>query len=50
MWGSEAGHRLAERLFGIRKIPNGYMLVFEGNSEKHVMTEGFRQRLGELPF
>jgi len=50
MWGSEAGHRLGERLFGIRKIPNGYMLISEGNSEKHVMTEDFRQRLGELPF
>ena len=50
MWGSEAGHRLAERFFGIRKIPNGYMLIPEGNSEKEVTAEDFRHKLGELPF
>lgn len=50
MWSSQAGHRLSQRFFGIRKIPNGYMLIPEGNSEKHIMTEDFKQSLGELPF
>ena len=50
MWGSEAGHQLAGRLFGIRKIPSGYMLISEGNSEKEVTAEDFRHKLGELPF
>jgi hypothetical protein len=50
MWGSEAGHHLAERLLGVRKIPSGYMVIYEGHSEKHVVAEGFKQRLGELPF
>ena len=50
MWGSEAGHRLAKRFFGIQKTPNGYMLISEGDSEKYITTEDFSQRLGELPF
>ena len=50
MWGSEAGHRLAERLFGIRKIPSGYMVIYERDLEKHVVAEDFKQQLGELPF
>jgi len=50
MWGSQAGHRLSEKLFGIRKIPNGYMLISEGNSENHVTTENLNQQLGKLPF
>ena len=50
MWGSEAGHRLQERFLGIRKIPSGYMVIYEGHSEKHVVAEDFKQKLGELPF
>ena len=50
MWGSEAGHRLQERFLGIRKIPSGYMVISEGNSEKHIVAEDFKQKLGELPF
>jgi cytochrome c biogenesis protein ResB len=50
MWGSEAGHRLAERFLGIRKIPAGYMAIFEGHSEKSIFAEGLKQQLGELPF
>ena len=50
MWGSEARHRLQERFLGIRKIPSGYMLISEEDSEKHVVAEDFKQKLGELPF
>ena len=50
MWGSQTGHRLGERFLGVRKIPNGYMLISEGNTEKCVTKEDFRQKLGELPF
>ncbi|MHC4530378.1 MAG: cytochrome c biogenesis protein ResB [Planctomycetota bacterium] len=50
MWGSEAGHRLSNRLFSAQKIPKGYMLISEGNTENRVTQEDFRQQLGELPF
>jgi hypothetical protein len=51
MWGSEAGHQLAERVFGIQKIPGGYMIILEGHSEKRLwMAEDFKRQLGELPF
>ena len=50
MWGSAAGHRLAERFLGIRKIPAGYMAIFEGDSEKSILAKDLKQRLGELPF
>jgi hypothetical protein len=50
MWGSQAGHKLQERFLGIRKIPSGYMVIYEGISEKHIVAEDFEQRLGELPF
>ncbi len=50
MWGSQTGHRLGERFLGVRKIPNGYMLISEGNTENRVTKEDFRQQIGELPF
>ena len=50
MWGSQAGHRFAERFLGIQKIPEGYMLISEGDTENRVMQEYFEQQLGKLPF
>jgi hypothetical protein len=50
MWGSETGHQLQKRFLGIRKIPSGYMVIYEGNSEKHIVAEDFKQKLSELPF
>lgn len=50
LWSSQMGHQLGERLFGIRKIPSGYMVIFEGDTENHIMQEDFKGRLGELPF
>lgn len=50
MWSSASGHRLAFRLFGSQKIPEGYMIVEEGSEEKHIFSEDFMQPLIELPF
>jgi len=50
MWGSQAGHRLQKRLLGIDKIPSGYMVIYEGDLENHVIAADFSHRLGELPF
>lgn len=37
MWGSEAGHAVQWRLFGIERIPKGVMPILEGTSEDRVM-------------
>ncbi len=50
MWGSETGHQLQKRFLDAQKIPSGYMVIYEGNSEKHIVAEDFKQKLGELPF
>ena len=50
MWGSETGHQLQKRFLGVQKIPSGYMVISEGNSENHVVAEDFKQKLIELPF
>lgn len=50
MWGSQAGHKFAGLLFGTQKIPNGYMIISEGDSTSHVTTRDFDRHLGELPF
>lgn len=49
MWGSDAGHKLQKQLFGIDKIPTGYMVIYEGDSENLVASkEG--KAIGELSF
>jgi len=50
MWGSESGHRLANLLLGRQKIPKGYLVIYEGESERHLLGEDLRTFLGELPF
>ena len=50
MWGSQTGHTLRANLFNIQKIPEGYMIISEGNSEKYLTSENLGQRLVELPF
>ncbi|MGD2094223.1 MAG: cytochrome c biogenesis protein ResB [Phycisphaerales bacterium] len=48
MWASQVGHKLQKKVFGIDKITRGRMIIFEGRSENHVITEnGF---IKELPF
>jgi len=50
MWGSQVGHNFAERFFGINKIPQGYMVIYQGQSQSDVMAQDFEQPLGRLPF
>jgi len=49
MWGSEAGHKLQKKLFGINKITTGQMRIPEGHSDNRVILEDNKQ-IKELPF
>jgi len=49
MWGSEAGHKLQKKLFGIDKITTGQMTIYEGHSDNRVILEDNKQ-IKELPF
>ena len=48
LWGSVRGHELRQKLFGIDKIPSGFMQIYEGHSDNHVISEG--DQIRELPF
>jgi len=50
MWSSESGHRLAFRLLGSYKIPEGYMVIEEGFAENRLFAKDFTRPLSELPF
>jgi hypothetical protein len=47
--GSQAGHKLQKKLFGIDKIPTGQMLIYQGEQEKRVVLDDAKQ-IRELPF
>jgi len=47
--GSQAGHKLQKKLFGIDKIPTGQMLIYQGEQEHRVVLDDAKQ-IGELPF
>jgi len=49
MWGSEAGHKLRKKLFGIEKIRSGQMVIYEGDTDNHVLQD-IDQQVRELPF
>jgi hypothetical protein len=49
IWGSQAGHKLQKKLFGIDKIPTGQMLIYQGEQEHRVVLDDAKQ-IGELPF
>jgi hypothetical protein len=49
IWGSQAGHKLQKRLFGIDKIPTGRMVIYEGEQENRVVLNDANQ-VAELPF
>ena len=49
LWGSEGGHRLAERLTGRAKIPAGHMVIPEGGTSNTVLSDTWHE-LGSLPF
>ena len=44
MWGSQGGHNLQKRLFGIDKIRSGHMKIYEGYSEKDVILQNEDQK------
>jgi len=49
VWGSQAGHKMQKKIFGIDKIPVGQMAIFEGESENRVALEN-DDEVRELPF
>lgn len=49
MFGSARGHHLLKKLFGIEKVPFGYMMIYEGTAENTIVAEDDTV-LAELPF
>ncbi|HPR52794.1 MAG TPA: cytochrome c biogenesis protein ResB [Deltaproteobacteria bacterium] len=50
MWGSDGGHLLRSDLLHTDKVPGGYMSIYEGHSENHIMSRYNGDKLTELPF
>lgn len=50
IWGSKAGHNLQKKLTGLDKIPEGQMIIFEGLSERNVISGDNNEQTKELPF
>jgi len=48
IWGSDAGHKLRKKVFGIDKIQTGQMSIYEGYSDNRVILEN--NEIRELPF
>jgi hypothetical protein len=48
IYGSEAGHKINKKLFGIDKIPSGRMQIYEGHSDNRVLLAN--NEIRELPF
>jgi signal transduction histidine kinase len=49
IWGSQAGHKIQSKIFGIDKIPSGQMQIYEGYAENRVLLED-NETIKELPF
>jgi hypothetical protein len=49
IWGSQAGHALQKRFFGIDKIRAGRMAINEGQSDNRILPEGSKET-ETLPF
>jgi len=49
MYGSNDGHAVAAKLLGTRKIPFGYMIIFEGYAD-NIVRDANGNELGTLPF
>ncbi len=49
-WGGPLGHRAAARFLGRDKIPEGYMVIGEGEASDVLLERGTGKVLGELPF
>ena len=50
MYGSVSGHHLAQKLTGRKKIPYGFMKIYEGQSSNLLLDGEFKQQIAELPF
>ena len=49
IWGSDGGHRLQKKLFGIDKVPFGYMMIYEQTAKDSIVDEDDNV-LAKLPF
>jgi hypothetical protein len=49
MFGSDAGHLFAKQMFHVNKIPSGFMIIEEGQSENRVISKK-EEILGQLSF
>ena len=49
MIGSDGGHSVATKFFGSKKIPHGYMTIYEGQASNSV-TDSKDREIGKLPF
>ncbi|NIA06502.1 MAG: hypothetical protein GWP14_02505 [Actinobacteria bacterium] len=50
MLGSDSGHSLAAMLFGSKKIPHGYMQIYEGQTSNRILDSKGKTEIGKLPF
>ncbi len=50
MLGSDGGHALATKLFGSKKIPHGYMQIYEGHASNRILDSKGKTEIGRLPF
>ncbi len=50
MLGSDDGHVLANMIFGNKKIPHGYMQIYEGHASNRVTDGTGKTEVGKLPF
>jgi len=50
MWGSNLGHHVAARLFGIRRIPHGMMVIPVGGQTDQLLDVRTSAPIGRLPF
>ncbi|MFC1675477.1 cytochrome c biogenesis protein ResB [Planctomycetota bacterium] len=50
MIGSAAGHKIAARLFGIEKIPSGFILINRGQTETEVSSTNLEKTISRLNF
>ncbi len=50
MLGSDGGHGLAAMFFGSKKIPHGYMRIYEGHASNSVWGRKEKTEIGKLPF
>jgi hypothetical protein len=49
IWGSAGAHNLREKLLETQKLQTGQMVVYEGQEEKHIISET-GEKIIELPF